>query len=792
LRRRSWSNICLSESSVSPVVTPARAVLAGVLIAVALLAAAVPAAAVPDQVTIAGLVVTGNLRTDQAAITNTFGLDLGREYPYSEVRIALERVFKMGLFDDVRLYLRDVPGGQELTVEVVERPLVTEVKTKGHTKIKKQDIVPKIQVAVGAALDQRLVDESVRAIKALYLEKGYYVASVTSQVELVKPGLAEVTFDVFEGSKVKVERVLVEGNSLVEDGKIRKAMETKGNAWYRGAKDFNPEKFDSDMDKVVRLYQELGFANAKVVSHEARIDRSLNQADLVVTVEEGPRFVVERVGVEIAEGDALEGKITEEDLALGIKLEPGAPYGIAEIEKTEEAVYSILGDQGFVFAEVEPVEVFNGDRVDLTLKVRAHQAVHVGKIVIEGNQTTYEKVIRREIMVKPGDILKRSLVERSHREIFNLGYFDDVEVATRAASEEGDIDLVFKVKEKQTGIFNVGASYSEEYGITGFIEFSHNNVGWLRKRPYFTLGKGETVSVKWEFGKLTQIDLSYRNPWFRDRPMLVGVDVYDTRSEYDTYTDKRAGFGLVAGRRFPFIDYSRVYLRYSLEHRKLMPDDDAGAYVKSQAGKRTTSRITATLTRNSVDNPFFPRDGSRASAIAEWAGSWLGGTTAYQSYTLESSSFMAVPLANSALVFRASAGVIDGLGKKAYIPLYERFRLGGTTSESVRGYDDREIVPAGNALDEGGRFMLAGSVEYRIPVIKNQAFLRQFVDAGDTWNSLRAARPGLLRRSAGFGFMIEIPMVGQIGLDVGYGFDRDKAFGGPGWKTHFQFGMSGL
>ena len=109
------------------------------------------------------------------------------------------------------------------------------------------------------------------------------------------------------------------------------------------------------------------------------------------------------------------------------------------------------------------------------------------------------------------------------------------------ANEQGDIDLIFKVKEKQTGIFNVGTGYSEEYGFTGFIEFSHNNVGWFRSWPYLRLGKGESLSLKWEFGKLTQVDLSYRNPWFRDRPTTVGVDIYNTRREYDTYTDRRSG-----------------------------------------------------------------------------------------------------------------------------------------------------------------------------------------------------------------------------------------------------------
>ena len=219
----------------------------------------------------------------------------------------------------------------------------------------------------------------------------------------------------------------------------------------------------------------------------------------------------------------------------------------------------------------------------------------MNKIVIEGNETTLEKVIRREMVIRPGDILRRSMIERSHREIFNLGYFEDVQIGSQVANEIGDIDLVFRIKERQTGIGNVGAGYSEEFGLTGFLEFSHNNVGWYNKFPYLGLGKGQSINLRWEFGKLTQIDLSFRDPWFRDKPILVGFDLYDTKREYDTYTDKRDGFGVVVGRRLPYIDYSKVYWRYRLERREIEPDENkASDLVKSQAGKRTTSSTVVT------------------------------------------------------------------------------------------------------------------------------------------------------------------------------------------------------
>ena len=795
MRRRSSRDLWLTRCSGSWRFAPARpwSALLGLVLVCMLLVAAKPSHAAPEEVAVAGVRVAGNLRTDEAAILNTFALDPGKVYPYEEVRTALERIFRMGFFDDVRLYLETVPTGQQLTIEVVERPVVSSIKVTGHSKIKKQDVTAKIAVAVGSSLDQRLVHESVGAIKALYKENGFYLVDVTPDVTPASSGTVAITFKIAEGIKLKVDKIAVQGNKSIASGAIKKVMETKEKRILRGKQDFKPEKYDSDVDKIVRLYRDQGFVNARVTAHEVNVNQAKGLADLTVTVDEGRRVYLKGVKIDLVEDEDSEGKISEEALEKSVRLELNKPYSAANLDKTLEAMYSTLGDQGYVYGEIEPVESVQADSVSLTLSVKAGRAVHVGKIVIEGNETTLEKVIRRELLIRPGDILRRSVVERSHRDLFNLGYFDDVQVNSRVANEQGDIDLILKVKERQTGIANVGAGYSEEFGLTGFIEFSHNNMGWFRKPPYLGLGKGESLNLRWEFGRLTQIELGYRNPWFRDRPTLVGIDIYDTRREYETYADKRGGFGLVTGRRFSLIDYSKVYVRYSLERRELVPDaTKASEFVKSQAGKRTTSSTNVTLVRNSVDNPFFPRAGSRTNFDAEWAGGWLGGTTAYQIYTVETSNFMAVPLLNSALIFRVKTGLLDGLGSKGYMPVYERFRLGGTTTEGVRGYDDRELVPEGNASDQGGRFMLIGSLEYRVPVIKNQAFVRGFLDAGDTWNSVRASRPGLLKRSAGLGFMIEIPMVGQIGLDVGYGFDRDQSFGGPGWKTHFQFGMSGL
>ncbi len=772
-------------------ISTVRCILLGVLLSYTVFCIPEPALAVPHEVKVAGIKVRGTYRALPTSVINTLGLSEGDTYSYQEVQEALRRVYGMGFFSDIRLYLTETEVGDSLIVEVVERPVIASIRISGNRKIGKGDIRSKIQLAVGSRFDERLLQKSIQAIRSLYKEKGFYLADVTYETVPTGEYGIGVTFKIDEGVKVKVDHIEIDGNKALSDKALKKIMETKERGWFSG-KDYNPEILEEDLQRIVERYRDEGFMQARVVDHKVEIDKAKRAAEIKIRVEEGPRVYVSKIGLKLEGSEDLPKELNEHIFEQAITLEEGQPYSQSEYDHTLQNLYSILGDQGFMYARVEPSQTFRDDSLALTFRIDPGRAVRVRKIIIEGNETTLEKVIRRELVIHPGDILRRSFLERSQREVFNLGYFEDVQIGSRVANEDGDLDLVFRIKERQSGIANVGAGYSEEFGLTGFVEFAHNNVGFYRKFPFLGLGKGQTLNLRWEFGKLDQIDLSYRDPWFRDRPILVGFDVYDTRREYDTYTDKRGGFGVVLGKRVKFIDYSRFYVRYSFEHREIEPDETkASELVKSQAGKRITSSVILSFIRNSVDNPFFPRFGSRTSMTCEWAGGLLGGSTCYQSYIVDNSNFIAIPILRSALVFKIRTGIVDELGSNGYIPIYERFRLGGSTIDGVRGYGDREIVPQGNAIDEGGRFMLIGTLEYRIPIVENRAHILVFADAGNTWNSFRAARPGQLKRSAGVGFRIEIPMMGQLGFDVGYGFDREDTYGGPGWETHFQFGTAG-
>jgi outer membrane protein insertion porin family len=351
-----------------------------------------------------------------------------------------------------------------------------------------------------------------------------------------------------------------------------------------------------------------------------------------------------------------------------------------------------------------------------------------------------------------------------------------------------------KVKEKQTGQFSFGMAYSAQTSATGFIQVQETNFR----------GRGQNLGVAWQFGSRQRyVDLNFTEPWFRGTPTLVGADLFD-RYQYnfdDFYESRVRGLALRLGRRIPGTRYSRVGLRYELSETRL--SNFSSAYVnyldvlEDQIGAdgipyerldevdwpRTKSSVTLSLSRNSTDNPFFPTQGSKTTYSAELSGGLLGGEIDYHKHELKQSYFQKLP-GGFALNLRTSLGLIVGLGSADGVPDYEKFRLGGNRIYPLRGYRDLEVVPRGNPGFIGGRFYTIMNAEILYPLTKAVQLLG-FVDQGDTWNSFTEADFTNLRKGAGFGVRVEVPMMGTIGFDYGYGFDRA---GGAGWEPHFNFG----
>lgn len=725
---------------------------------------------------------TGFVNVDSLVVLRTFGMNLGQAYDPKEVRAGVRRLFATGLFTDVTVTDAPVPGGGvALTVHVAERARIKEITFRGAKKIEASTLKGKLTVAEGQLLDTGTLELDARKIEAAYGEEGYAHAHVTTRAEPVGAGAVRVVFDVQEGPKVKVRGIVFHGVQTLKPDKLTKAMESKTPGFLRSGV-FKTSKIEKDETKLRLYMRSRGHKDADVDSIVPVDAPQGNGVILHVFLREGPRY---RFGTLSWSGNTA---IPTDALAAVTVPKPGLTYNEVQLQKTLENAYQLYQEQGYLFLSIEPTMADRDSLVDVTFEVKEGARSRVANLEISGNTRTKENVIRREAKVYPGDTFRRSALIRTQRDIFGLGFFQDVNVDYEPTGDSADIKLTLKVQEKQTGTASAGAGYSSQSGLTGFLELGHNNL----------FGNGQSVNIRLERGgKRNDLELSFTEPWFRDTPLSIGFDVFNTRRNLDFYTRKDVGGGIRLGRPLRWPDYTRGIISYDLR------DVTLSDFVLERAGEptilktlrstkwpRRVSSVTLTFNRNSTDNPFYPSRGSKILWGNEVAGGLLGGVEAFYKETFENKTYTRLT-GPFVLMLRGKTGFLGG----GQVPDYERFRLGGTTVDYLRGYPDYYVVPranvardsvTGQVLDRypGGKTMLILTSELQFPIVDPLHGLI-FLEAGNTWNSTRDLDLGDLRKSVGFGIRLEVPALGRIGFDLGYGMDREE---GAGWEPHFQLG----
>jgi outer membrane protein insertion porin family len=389
-----------------------------------------------------------------------------------------------------------------------------------------------------------------------------------------------------------------------------------------------------------------------------------------------------------------------------------------------------------------------------------------------------------------------------------LGFFEEVNPDFTPA-DSTDVDITFKVKEKTVGTASAGAGYTAQDGLTGFVELGHNNV----------LGNGQSLQLHLERGsKRSDYSLGFTEPWFHDTPTLLGFSVFSFKRDLDLYRELRKGGSIRIGRPLPWPDYSRGSLAYSLEDVTIEQLADTLSATDSltlngiplgQAVR--TSSVTASFLRNSADHPLYPTHGTKLSLTSEFAGGLFNGSVNFHKHRLEERIYFPSLIKGVTTMMRGRLGILGTYsGQHSAVPTYERFRLGGgTTPDPLRGYDDYMVVPAKYIRDvviqrdydpnagpdstrtqrvryPGGRYMLLYSFEQQFPIV-HPLHAVLFFDAGNTWDTLKEVKPFDLKMGAGVGFRMEIPLLGIIGFDYGYGFNRDDR---PRFVGHFLIGQT--
>lgn len=744
--------------------------------------------------------VSGNRSVNQSLIVNMSGLAVGSELRAGTVQEAIKRIYAMNLFSDIQIEGTEQEDGVKLLIIVKEFPRVREIEISGNRKIKKEDIDEKIDIAAGKVISQVEVKSATEGIKSLYNEKGYLSARIQSElVQTETPGQVILSFKIEEGQKVKIKKIYVEGNQAFKESKVRKQMKNKQDSWWRGG-EFDPHQYEEDKEAIIEFYKKEGYLDAQIVSDSIWYGPEKKNLFIQINLTEGQRY---KFGEVNWEGNKL---FASDKLQRLLKFKQGDVYSQEKYDETLGDIYFLYQEDGHLYTQVEDKTTTRGDVVNLTYNITEGVPANVRYINIRGNTKTKEKVIRREFSLVPGQRFRRSLLERSLRDVTYLNYFSNVEPDYEVLPN-GDIDLIIRVEEKPTGQIMFGAGYSARDKLVGNIGLGIPNFR----------GNGQSLSLNWDFGKTMQtIQLSFTEPWFRGTPTSVGFDIYQVNQKwYDDFAEEKKGFGLKLGRRLTWPDnYFRVYWNYRWEQIRyydfappimvIDSSETAGVettyvahYLSEAEWPRNSGTSSITLIRDSRDLPQFATKGSVLSWRTEVGAEFLGGHFSYHKHVFEASHFKKL-FWNIVLATHLKAGVLDGRDKEAAGIYAERFSPGGTDPDGmIRGYSDGSIGPVdpSSGFIRRGRSVLVYNGELQYPLVDQQLYMLLFADAGNAWRSGRQMRPFAFRhtsdqalfRSAGLGVRLMVPGMGLIGFDFGYAFDGAER---GEWKPHFQFGTT--
>lgn len=744
------------------------------------------------QVRIADVVIAGNKRIEDDAIKKKILAKRGDPYVPENLTEDLKRVYNMGYFDDIRIEAEDSPDGKVVIFQVTEKPTIREVRIEGEDEIDEEDIRGNIDIRTGSIFNIFKIKREVNKIETLYKEKNYHNVRVTYAIEPLEDGRADLEFNIEEGDKSLIQKITFEGNKAFTDDELRDlmpegegiwawppfswfetsselgSMETEEEGFFSFITDSGELDIDTlnqDVAKLNAFYQNHGYIQARVADPE--IDYKGEDIFIKIKIEEGQQYRVDKIDVE---GDLVRAK---EEMLHHLQTKSGEVFNRGALRKDLLLLTDVYQNLGYFYADIYP----RIDRkpesltVDVTFVAKKGNLVYFEKIIIAGNTTTRDKVIRRELPIVEQALYSGERLKRGVRNLNRLDYFEDVKVNTLKGSSDDKMVLKIEVTEKPTGAFSFGAGYSslEDFFVTASIT----------ERNLF--GRGQTLKLNGEVGgKTTQFNLSFTEPWLFDIPLSATVNVYNVSRDYDSYTRDTVGGGVGLG--YLIFDYTRLSGSYVYEESDYQDiDEEASEYVKQLEGQNTTSKVIGKLSYDSRDKAINASEGSDHSLTAIYAGGPLRGDIGFSKYLAETGWYF--PLFWGTVGFlHGETGYVRQNGDQL-LPEEERFFLGGINT--LRGFEWKDVSPEDpeTGYKYGGNKFVQFNVEFIYPLFKKAGLNGVlFYDTGNAFDNGEGIDFGNLRKSAGFGFRWQSP-IGPIRIERGYILDpKEDENGGGRWE----------
>lgn len=713
--------------------------------------------------------VKGLRRIEEGSIRAKVSQKLAEPLSQEKTTEDIKAIYKMGYFDDVRVEIEPFEGGIKVLYVVKEKPTIIKVGFQGNKKFDDARLKEIIAITPGSISDITLINDNAGKLRAFYEDEGYFLAKIVPVVGRVEEGEVNLTYQIEEGSKVKIRQIKIEGSKAISEKKIKKAIKTTERGLFSfitGAGYYKKEEIKSDVEKIRDLYYNNGYIKATVGDPKVQLIDDNEGMKITIHVFEGEQFKIS--SVEIDGNKAY----TEKELRGLIKLSPNTIFNKEILKNDVTAITEKYSNSGYALVSIYPDLVPDEAKKETKViyKIDEGDKYKIGRIEITGNTKTRDKVIRREIKLDEGDYFDAAALKRSYEKLNNLQFFETIDIAPKPKPEEKLVDLDVKVKEKATGFLSVGGGYSSIDRFIAMIDLTQGNL----------FGKGQSIKARAELGGRSRYyELSFRDPWFMDKPISFGATVYKTTRNFGNFEREATGFEVSFGKSF--WEYWSASVSYGFEAVNIFNiREDASQYVKDQAGKSTTSSVGFAIGKDTRDNYLDPLKGSRNVLYLTFAG--LGGTNAFIKELYDSGWYF--PMFDASTIhLRGRVAAITGLfGKK--IPLYERLYIGGINTVRGLGYGDGGPKDVNNE-PIGGEKEIVLNAEYIFPIVSEYKFKGLvFFDSGRAYDKGEAFGSDL-RYTSGVG----VRWISPIGpLRIEWGHNLKKKTGEASSKIEFTFG----
>ena len=745
-----------------------RALFLAALVYAGLVVALAPAARA--QVAIDAIVVEGNERIEADTVRSYMSISVGDAFNAETINRSLKTLFATGLFADVSIRRE----ARSLIVRVVENPIINRVAFEGNQRIDDETLSAEVQLRPRVVYTRTRVQADAQRILEVYRRSGRFAATVEPKVIQLPQNRVDLAFEIDEGPTTGIRRINFVGNRRFSDGALRGEIITVETAWYRffTADDtYDPDRLTFDRELLRKFYLRNGYADFRVVSAVAELTPDREDFYVTFSLDEGQRYRFGSIGI-----DSRLADLHPNALNHLVTTFTGEWYDADEVEETIQALTDAAGNLGYAFVDIRPRVKRHRDEatVDVTFQIDEGPRVYVQRINIVGNTRTLDKVLRREFRLVEGDAFNAAKIRRSRQRIQNLGFFETVGVDTEPGDGPDQSVITVSVEEKSTGELSFGAGISSLDGVLGDISITERNL----------LGRGQSLRLGMTISTRRQeIDLSFTEPYFLDRNLLAGFDLFRKTADLQdvsSFDQETVGGRVRMG--YTLAEDLRHTLRYTLQRDEISDvDASASRFIREQDGTTTTSSFGHTLSYDVRDSRLEPSEGFVIRLGQELAG--IGGDVKYLKHTFDYGYYY--PVGGG---WVASAQIREGyiFGIDQDVRINNRFFLGGS---SLRGFEPGGVGPRDLVTDDslGGNLFYAATADLSFPlnVTKELRLTGSFfTDIGSLTkiddSGSEIADSGDPRVSIGVGFGYRSPL-GPIRVDfaqavVKESFDETEGF----------------